>query len=157
MRMILLFAPDFLLRPTPGHVHPIRTQQRVKERPGHVPEMVFGHQRRTVGNAHHPIGFHHRKTAAGAGAPDRLTSAERPDQQSQRRRFQSRGMHRDIYSRARYRSNREITLKSPSKLSASSIPLQLHFERYRKVVFDRCLCVSDPKRVSLWGGRTGFD
>ena len=45
MRMILLFAPDFLLRPTPGHVNAIRTQERIQERPGHVPEMVLGHQR----------------------------------------------------------------------------------------------------------------
>ena len=33
VRVVLLFAAHLFLRPAPGHVHPIRTQQRVQERP----------------------------------------------------------------------------------------------------------------------------
>jgi len=72
--------------------------------------MVLGHQRRPVGNAHHPVGFHHRKTATGAGAPDRLTSAKHPRDQDSRGSSQHWGIHVSIYSRAGGRGNREIGL-----------------------------------------------
>jgi len=62
--MILLLASDVFLRPTPRHVHAIGPEQRIEKGTGDIRVVVLGHQRRTVGNAKHPIGLHHREATA---------------------------------------------------------------------------------------------